>query len=435
MELCMSRKERERLKVVHDLKQGRVKQLQAAKVLGLSPRQVRRLVRRYEQEGDAGLVHRLRGRPSQRKIGLAVCTKAVELMRERYGDFGPTLAAEYLAEKHGVAVSRETLRQWLMAAGLWRARPARVRHRQWRERKACWGELVQMDTSIHDWFEGRGETAVLITMIDDATSRTRMQFFPTEGTRSNMALLRAYVKKHGRPVALYVDKASHFKTTRQAHREEALAGREAETQIERALRELGIRSISAHSPQAKGRVERSFGTAQDRLVKGLRVAGVRTIAEANRYLERTFLPLWNRRFTVRPASTANAHRPLDGYDANAILSVQERRTVANDYTVRHHGQRYQIERKEIRAGLRGASVVMEERLDGRLRIRWRKGYLTYCQVAEGGEGKNLRALAAAVTPFGLRPHSVTAAAKAPPPDHPWRRTFLLCRKEDISTLR
>jgi transposase len=438
MELCMNRKERDRLKVMHNLKQGRLKQREAAEVLALSERQVRRLLRRYERGGDAGLVHGLRGRPSARKIAAAVRVKALGLMRERYADFGPTLAAEYLAQEQKLTVSRETLRQWMTAEGLWQARPQRVRHRQWRERKACWGELVQMDTSIHDWFEGRGDPAVLITMIDDASSRAWMRFFPAEGTRANLEMLRSYLKKQGRPVAIYADKASHFLTTRQAHREEALAGRDAETQIARALRELGIRYIAAHSPQAKGRVERSFGTAQDRLVKGMRLAGVRTVAEGNRYLDKTFLPLWQRRFTIRPASAANAHRSVNGYDVNAILSVQARRTVANDYTLRYQSKRYQIVREAIQAGLRGAAVIVEERLDGSMRIRWRHGYLKYRELKEGDERgvTNIsRALAAAITPFGLRPHSVTAAAKAPPPDHPWKRTLLLCRKADISTLR
>jgi len=236
-------------------------------------------------------------------------------------------------------------------------------------------------------------------------------------------------------VAIYADKASHFMTTRRADLEECLRGREAETQIARALRELGIRYIAAHSPQAKGRVERSFGTAQDRLVKGMRLEGISRVEEGNRYLVEKFLPLWNRRFTVKPASEANVHRPLLGYDLNAILNVQTTRTVANDYTLRHEGKLYQIDPREITVGLRGSKVVMEERLEGALKIRWRGRYLRYRAI----ERKEVmrESMPRAATPVGLRPPSVAALAepRIPAPDHPWRRTFLSCRKADISTLR
>ena len=431
----MSQEERDRLRVVDQLEKGQITQQEASGQLEISVRQVRRLLRRYEKEGDAGLVHRLRGRPSNRRIGRKVQQKALSLIRARYSDFGPTLAQEYLQSDHGVTVSRETLRGWMIAAKIWEPRSRGVQHRQWRERRACHGELVQLDTSIHNWFEGRGEEAVLISMIDDATSRLEARFFPTEGTASNMAMLRRYLGRHGRPIAIYADKASHFKTTRRADLEEALQGREAETQIARALRELGIRYIPAHSPQAKGRVERSFQTAQDRLVKGMRVEGVSTIVEANRYLQRAFLPLWNRRFTVKPTSEAEAHRPVGTYDLKAILSVQETRTVDNDYTLRHAGKLYQIERCEITVGLRRSKVTVEERLDGRLKLRWRGRYLRHREIKRQGNaaGPTLRAR----TPVGLRPPSVRARINPgiPAPNHPWRkRTVLSCRKPDISTL-
>src|SRR5215510_5546872 len=220
----MAAKERDRLKVIVQVKEGKLTQEEAGKLLRISSRQVRRSLRRFEAEGDGGLIHKLRGRPSNHRIKAKVRTRAVALVAKAYRDFGPTLAARYLAEKKGLVVSRETLRGWMIRAELWQSREARVRHRQWRERRACYGELVQMDTSIHRWFEGRGEEPVLIAMIDDATSRLEAWFYPSDSTRTNLAMIRRYLIRHGRPVALYADKASHFKTTRCDDLEEALAG-------------------------------------------------------------------------------------------------------------------------------------------------------------------------------------------------------------------
>lgn len=437
MELCMSLKERDRLRVLHDLSEGRLKQTEAAEVMGVGTRQARRLLRRYENKGDAGIVHGLRNRSSNRKIPQKVKARVLNRVSVRYRDFGPTLAAEYLEEEDGLIVSRETLRGWMVEAGLWIPRKRRVRHRQWRERKACFGELVQLDTSIHDWLEGRGDSMVLISMIDDATSRLFAHFFPNDSTATNMRLIWSYLVRFGRPLAIYADKAGHFKARREPTAEEALNGREAETQIQRALRELGIQYLAAHSPQAKGRVERSFETAQDRLIKGMRLEAVKTVEEANHYLRQRFLPLWNRRFTVEPASPADVHRPVEGYDFKVIFSVQTTRTVANDYTIRHEGDFYQIRRTDIVPGLRGAKVTVEKHLSGQLKIRWRQRILRYRKIDPARIRKKSKSRQAA-TPLGLRPRSVAACAKSriPRPDHPWRnRTVLSGRKADISTLR
>ena len=436
MELLMAAKERDRLKVIVQVKEGQLTQEEAGKLLRISSRQVRRSLRRFEAEGDAGLIHRLRGRPSNHRIGAKVQAKAVALVTKAYWDFGPTLAARYLAERDGLVVSRETLRGWLIRAELWQSREARVRHRQWRERMACYGELVQMDTSIHPWFEGRSKEPVLIAMIDDATSRLEARFYPADSTRTNLAMIRRYLTRHGRPVALYGDKASHFKTTRCAGLEEALAGRAAETQVERALRELGIRYIAANSPQAKGRIERAFRTLQDQLVKALRVEEISTIEEANRYLEKEYLPFWNREFEEPARSSADVHRSLEGIDVRGILSVQTYRTVANDYTARHQGRHYQIDASEIRRGLRGSKVIVEESPEGKIRMKWSGRYLKIREVAKG-PWLEARTPGAGV---GLRPPPAPEAEKKscrPGPDHPWRkdRTFLLGRKADISILR
>ena len=298
------------------------------------------------------------------------------------------------------------------------------------------GELVQMDTSEHEWFEGRGQKAELIAMIDDAGSRLYARFFDTDSTLTNMAMIRDYIRRYGRPRAIYADKASHFKTTRQPSVEESLRDRQPETQIARALRELDIEYISAHSPQAKGRVERAFGTMQDRLIKEMRLEGISTIAEANEFLNKKFIPFWNSRFTREPASRADAHRSRKGYDLNAILSVQVTRTVRNDYTIQLNKEFYQIKKKEVRPGLRKAKVTVELRLDGTMKLRWTDRYLKFHRIEQHTRPKTKSAAAKAV---GLRPPAMAAKPKhKPAPDHPWRgknRTSSSCTKPDTFTLR
>ena len=447
----MSQKERDRLKVMASLSAGRLKQQAAARLLGLSVRQVRRLLRRYRGEGDAGLVHRSRGRQSNRKTPDAQRERALKCIRRDYRDFGPTLSAEKLAERDGIAVSRETVRQWMVAEGLWRDRPRRVRHRQWRERRECFGELVQLDASPHGWFEGRAAAEpILLTLIDDATGRRMQRFYEAEGTAPTMDLVGRWLRKYGRMRAVYGDRAGYLVVNRPPCGEEARAGREAETQVGRALRELGIDFIAANSPQAKGRVERSHGVDQDRLVKELRLQGIATIEEANRFLETEYTPMCNRKFAVPAASSVDAHRRLTGFDLKAILSHQERRVVGNDYTVQYQGCRWQIQKQGRLGGLRGSRVVVEHRLDGAITFRWRGRYLKARRIAvkaaATAEPAFAEPAATATSPAGrraaaasgLRP-AASAARQSPwkpPADHPWRkRTVLLCGKEDISTLR
>ena len=434
MELRMSRKERDRLKVIEQVHRGLMSQLKAAEVLRLSVRQVRRIERRYRREGDGGLVHRSRGRPSSRRIDEAVRHRALQWIERRYWDFGPTLAAEYLAQEAGIGASRETVRGWMMEAGLWRGSRKKRPHRRRRPRRRCLGELVQMDTSIHDWLEGRGEKAVLITMIDDATNRVFQRFFPADTTTANMAMIGDYIARYGRPIALYTDWASHFKHT--SHRRERRMLGEKLTQIERALGEVDIELIAARSPQAKGRVERRFGIDQDRMIKALRLEGITTIEAANRFLDSTFTGRMNQKFARPAAEAADAHRSAQGLDLDAILSVQHTRRVAKDCTVQFKGQVYQIEAGEIADGLAGARVTVEQRLDRTVRMRWGDRYLGYQKLGPA-RGQNDRR--AGDRSVGLRPPSRSPAKKRkpylPPPDHPWRRTFSFGKKEDTSTLR
>ncbi len=417
----LSRPERDRLKVLHEVEQGHLQQVEAAERLRLSDRQVRRLLGRVRTEGDRGVIHRLRGRASNRKIPDKHRQRVLERVRRRYADFGPTLAAEHLASD-GLPISRETLRKWMTAAGLWRPRRERIQAvHVWRERRASFGDLVMWDSSPYAWLEERGPACHLIALIDDATSRLWGRFAEHDSTEENLRALEGWLGRHGRPLAFYTDKDSLFVINRPARLEEELAGQKPLTQIGRALRELGIEWIAAHSPQAKGRIENSFGTLQDRLVKEMRLAGVRTIEQATRFFQQEFVPFWERRFAVAARSPRDAHRPLGReHRWEQILSVRAPRTVANDYTVSWGGQRWGVPREQVRAGLRGARVEIERRLDGTHWLRFHGSYLPLVACPA--------ATPMSVSPSGLRPPGLTDQSKPkhiPPPDHPWRRTFLL----------
>jgi biotin operon repressor len=379
----MTQAERDRLVALKKAKEKLITQKQAAEELGITERHVRRLLRQLKRRGDKVVAHRLRGLPSNRKISADTEQEAVAILsRPVYRGFGPTLASEHLAEEHDIDVSRETVRQWMMGAKLWRGRKRHVgKIHEWRPRRSRFGELVQWDTSDHDWLEGRGEEILLINMIDDATSRWFARFVVSDSAVENMNLLERYVKKHGRPLAYYTDKASLFQTAVKTKRDGSRAGKDREelppTQIGRALQELGITWIPAHSPQAKGRVERGFLTAQDRLVKGMRVAGVTTLEQANHYLETKFLPWVNATLAVTPANADDAHRPLEKHhDLAAILSHVERRRVNNDYTFPLDAKIYRIARQDICTGLRGAYIRVEQRRDGSVAARFRDRYLS-----------------------------------------------------------
>ena len=378
----MTQAERDRLVALKKAKKKLITQRQAAEELGITERQVRRLLRQLKRRGDQAVVHWLRGRPSQRKSPEESEQEAVAILSgPLYRGFGPTLASEYLSQKHAIQASRETVRKWMIQGKLWRARRQRLEKiHEWRPRRSRCGELVQWDTSDHDWLEGRGEEIRLINMIDDATSRWVARFVASDSTVENLNHLEQYVKKNGRPLAFYTDKASIFQTAEKTKRGQTEAGQDRKelppTQIGRALQELGIVWIAAHSPQAKGRVERGFSTAQDRLVKGLRVAGVTTLEEANRYLDTEFLPWVNSTLAVAPANPDDAHRPLEKHhDLAAILSHVETRQVYNDHTIRFDGKVYQIAHPDICAGLRGAVVRVERRRDGSVAVRFRERYL------------------------------------------------------------
>jgi transposase len=454
--IAMSQRERDLLKIMTPVLEGKRSQAEAARLADLSVRQVRRLQRKLEQDGDAALVHGLRGKPSNRRVDTPRRQQVLGMYRQRFGDFGPTFACEKLAEL-GLHVSPDTLRRWLIAEGLWERRRQREPHRRRRPRRSCFGELVQIDASIHDWLEGRGETLVLISMIDDATSRVLARFYPSATTEAHMDLVWRWLKRYGRPVSLYSDRHSILEP-----QDKGQLLPDAETQFGRALRELEIGLIRAHSPQAKGRVERSFGTAQDRWVKELRLADACTEAQANAVLGR-LLPGHNRRFAQAAEDGSDAHRALEsGCKLAAIFSIQTERVVANDYTIRFANRFYQL-LKPIYPGERGGRVIIEQRLDGSMAIRFRTHYLRYQEVApralvggstpkppeftalpatatvaeatdrepqtasrSGGvqpaDGRSGRTPAEPYPPDGGGENSGTAR-KRPGKDHPWREPF------------
>src|SRR4051794_17107391 len=376
----MNQEERDWLEWLKRAQDGVVTQRQAAAKMGVSDRWVRKLLVRMKTDGDAVVVHGLRGRSSNRRIDEQTRARAIELMQQpEWHDFGPTFASEQLAKRHDLEVSKETVRAWVVSAGLWKAQARKLGEKHfWRARRSGYGELVQWDTSNHDWLEGRGEAVrYLVRMIDDATSRSSGSFVQHDGTRENMGVLWQYVERNGRMVDVYTDRAAMFMVTSRG-KDSRQQRNESDrlTQIGRGLRELGIGWIPAYSPQAKGRVERSFGTDQDRLVKHLRLGKVKTMQDANKLLEEEYWPEWNERFAHPLEGVANMHRALTPQiDLGSALSHVEQRVIGNDYTFSFAGRRYQLAREQVKAGMRGKSLRIELHLNGTLRARLEGEYI------------------------------------------------------------
>lgn len=416
----------DRLKVIREVLERRLKQRQAAELLQISVRQIRKLVRRVRQQGNAGIVHGLRGKPSNRRLAKGVIERAVKLVRERYDDFGPTLANEKLRQVHKIEVSTSALRKALIQGGVWTVARRRSKHRAWRQRRACLGEMVQVDGSTHRWFEQRGETCVLIAYIDDATSRLLYaEFVESEDTPTLLRTTRMYLERYGRPVSWYVDKDSIYKVNRQATIEEQLRDSGPLTQFTRAMGELDIRVITAHSPQAKGRVERLFGTLQDRLVKELRLAGIATIAEANSFLTAQFLAQYNERFAIEPRNATDAHRALRETDVlQQILSIRSERTLTNDFTVQFQSERFQLLADQpVRLAPRD-KIVVESRLDGSTHLQAKGHYLNHERAGQKRAG--------AITRPEVQAQAKARKSSKPAADHPWRRSFLAPKRASVA---
>ncbi len=374
--IMASVEELKRLHVIRKVLERVIKQVRAAEVLDLSCRQVRRLSKRVQGEGDRGIIHRSRGKASNRRIDEKVKVWVIKLYQERYKGFGPTLAAEKLWEGQRIQVSDETLRGWLIESGDWKKRRKRGGHRQWRERKEHCGEMVQMDGSHHDWLEGRGPACVLMGYIDDATGRGFGRFYEYEGTQPAMDSFRSYIQRYGIPLVVYLDKHTTYQSNGKPTLEEELAGIEPLSEFERVLKELGVEVIHAHSPQAKGRVERFFGTLQDRLVKEMRLRGIGSIEEANAFLEE-YWPEFNRRFAVEPKAKGDLHRPVPrGGKLEDVFCIKVKRSLRNDFTVAYNRRLYQVE-----DSIRASQVIVYEGLDGSLRLKHKGRLLKAHEIA------------------------------------------------------
>jgi len=410
----MSRKERARLTVLVGVTKKELTLVQAAELMVVGYRQSKRIWKRFQAEGDAGLVHRLRGKASARRKPPELRAQALaRYAEERYADFGPTLMAEHLA-KGKLVVDHETLRRWRMAEGKHTVRRRKQKHRQWRARKPSFGAMLQLDGSHHDWFEGRGPRCVLMVMVDDATNQMRARFFPEETTRASYDVLEGWVRKHGLPASLYVDRDSIYRCEGVASLAEQLAGKLPQTQFGRVLAALGVELILANSPQAKGRVERMNGVLQDRLVKELRLAGIHDIARANRFLDGKYLRAFNRQFAREAASPVDVHRAVPRH-LNEVLSWEEERVVQGDWTVACEGKRYQLDRQHEALSLVRRKVIVRTLRHGRVRLVYRGKPLKWRELPAGA--------ARVGQPQKVKPlrNRKTKPPRAPARNHPWRR--------------
>lgn len=403
--ITMSQKELKQLHVIHKVLEGSLSQKQAAEVVSLSERQIRRIVRRIEAEGDTGIQHRSRGKESNRRLPRKLVTKVVQLYQEKYQGFGPTLMAEKLLELERIEVSKETVRTWLIDAGQWKKGRKVRTHRQWRERKICFGEMLQLDGSHHDWFEGRRPKCVLMAYIDDATSKVYGRFYEHEGTIPAMDSFKRYIRKYGIPMSLYMDKHTTYKSPAEPSIEDEIQGTTPLSEFGRALTELAVEIIHAHSPQAKGRIERLFKTLQDRLVKEMTIRGMNTIEEANRYLD-TYLWAHNRRFAVKAKEQENLHRDIPrGLNLDKVLCIRTVRALRNDFTVAHNSRLYQIEK-----GVSSKEVTVEERVNGSMLITHRDVRLPFREITARPEKQQ--------KPTPMFQHR---KGHTPSADHPWRK--------------
>ena len=401
--LQMSQRELSRLHVIRKAIEGLLKQKEAGELLSLCDRQIRRIIKKVRVEGDVGIIHKSSGKPSNRRLPKKIKDKAIRFYRDKLKGFGPTLASEKLAEMEGIEINKDTLRNWLIEAGDWEKVRKSREHRQWRERKHNIGEMIQIDGSHHDWFEGRGPECVLMGYIDDATGKVYARFYEYEGTMPAMDSFKRYVKRYGIPISIYLDKHTTYKSPQKAAF--PLSDEEPLSQFERAMKELGVKVSHAHSPQAKGRIERLFRTFQDRVVKEMRLRGIKTIEEANKFLV-NYLPLYNKKFAVKPKEKEDIHRDIPkGMNLDRILCIKTERTLRNDFTISHKGKLYQIQDK-----IKTQKVIVEERINGTMVVTHKDTFLKFKEIMERPERQKTK----------LRLSGKKRQCK-PPADHPWRK--------------
>jgi hypothetical protein len=398
--IAMTQGELKRLHIIRKALDKSITQAEAAGIIGICLRQAQRIVKVVKVEGDKGVIHKSRGQLSNRALPDKIKNKALKLYKEKYHDFGPTLGSEKLFEIDKIKLNDETLRLWLIGAGIsYKKRKARP-HRQWRERKHSFGEMIQMDGSHHDWFEGRGPECVLMGYIDDATGRPFARFYPYEGTLPAMDSFKRYIEKYGMPVSIYLDKHPTYKSTKKQTIEDELNNTEPLSQFSRAVNELGVDVIYADSPQAKGRIERLFNTFQNRLIKEMRLKGIKSTEEGNRFLKH-YLPAYAKRFAVVPANDTDLHRPVaERTDIDAVFCIKTIRVLRNDFTVAYNGKLYQIE-----DNVNAEKVTVEERANGSIHISYRNTALKSKEI----------------TARPKKQPKTPEESYIPPQNHSWRR--------------
>jgi len=418
--VTVSRKELKRFDIIPKTVRKEMKQREAAESLHLSVRQIKRIVKRVRNEGVTGIIHKLRDCPSNRSIPDNIKDRVISLYKKKYNDFGPTFATEKLLERDKIQVSRETLRNWLIGKGLWDRHRKSRGHHQNRPRKECYGQMVILDGSHHDWLEGRGPWLVIMAYIDDATSRLYARFYDYEGTVPAMDSFKRYIKTYGIPQSIYTDKHTTYKSPKKPTIEDELANRAPQSQFERALEELGVTFIHANSPEAKGRVERVFQTLQDRLVKEMRLRSIKTKEEANKYLDH-YLPVHNNKFTVEPKKTFDFHRRVtDSIDINNILCIREKRIIRKDWTIRYNNRFYQI--MKVPSGLRPKYVWVEEQINGGMFMMYKGFHLSFKEIEVRLPKKSA---------VNKEKKVLLKKKYIPPKDHPWRKLNRVVIAENI----
>jgi hypothetical protein len=402
--IMLSQKELIRLHIIQKILNKELRHKEASDILSLSERQIRRIVSRVKSEGDRGIVHKSRGKPSNRRIPRRIKDKVIECYRTKYSGFGPTFASEKLFERDKIKVHHETLRQWLMESGDWKKVRKSRSHRQWRERKHHVGEMIQMDGSHHDWFEQRGPKCVFMGYIDDADGNTFGRFYPYEGTFPAMDSFKRYARKYGIPVSLNLNKHSTYKSTAKPSIDDMLSNTKPLSEFERTMKEFGVKVIHADSPQAKGRVERLFRTLQDRLVKEMRLEKISTIDDANKFLAR-YLPKHNKKFAVKPAKQCDLHREIPkGTNLDRIICRKTQRVLKSDMTVEYNNKLYQIKDK-----INTRKIVIEERISGRQIMTYKDKILRFKEITSRAKKQQKPVI------NGRK----RSQRYVPPIDHPW----------------
>lgn len=419
----MTTKERLRLMVVEDLNEGLINAATAASKLNMTVRQVKRIKKKFKQKGYDGLIHGLRGKPGSRKTDDNMENKIVQIIKDKYYDFGPLMVWEKIKHIHQINIGHETIRQIMIRHNIWKSKKRkRGQYFAWRERRSSYGELQQFDGSYHDWFEGRNPNipeACLLASIDDATGKiTYAKFDHNESVEAVFTFWLQYVKVNGIPSELYLDKFSTYKI----NHPKAVDNAELMTQFKRAMKELGTNLIAANTPQAKGRIERLFETLQDRLVKEMRLTNINTIDKANLFLIETFIPWFNNRYAVIPKSNNNCHRTLDISTAKRLPSIFAKhyvRGINNDYTIQYKTKYYQLKEIQPTTVFKTDKVLIEERLNNTIKIKYKNYYLNFIELPD-------KPVKVKSTPIILTTHKTNWT---PPKNHPWRQFALLAYEE------